>query len=295
MAWQGMDVAAVTRVGQRLKAQSNVVRSTIRTVDGLIARAGAHWWGASGRRFVQDWQQIHRPALVDVATRIDALAGTALSNATAQEVTSAEDGTGQNLAEAAVHAVGTQDLMGAVSSLSASPWYSVPAAALGVSGALLTTYRGSEYGKLYRTLIGKDFFRYNRTLQHLYSPTVAKVLNSSPLKAFGVLGNTVSAIGAVEDLKKAYSHPAADHAGANRIEATGAAVGSVLKMSKNPVAYLSGVAVTSVSYAVGEATKIDLGYTGETFDYMKKNPTAIIEELGLSTKKMFTETIWKIL
>ena len=82
--------------------------------------------------------------------------------------------------------------------------------------------------------------------------------------------------------------------GGERVEAGGLAVGSALKMSKNPVTYLAGAGVSAWSMVYNEASKIDTSYVSETFAYAAKNKGEVLASLGDAVKDMATNKIWKI-
>lgn len=106
MTLLGMDADVVESVGKQLKHEGESVTSVIRTVDGLIERAGANWWGAHGRDLAQQWRTVHRPALLKVAGAVDGLGQSAVNNAREQRGVSAA-GAGERVPSGAPAATAT--------------------------------------------------------------------------------------------------------------------------------------------------------------------------------------------
>lgn len=88
----GMDVEAVESVGRQLNQHGSRIRATMGAVDTLVGQAGGQWWGARGRRFVEEWRTLHRPALVRLAEAVEGLGRSALNNAAEQRTASATTG-----------------------------------------------------------------------------------------------------------------------------------------------------------------------------------------------------------
>ena len=70
----------------------------------------------------------------------------------------------------------------------------------------------------------------------------------------------------------------------------------LFKTSKNPVAYLGGMAISSVDMAVQEGIKADWSEEGRlmVFDEIVKNPGVIVEEFGDAVGEVFGQKIWSI-
>lgn len=308
MARLGMDADVVESVGKQLRQQGHQVTSVVRAVDALVSSADAHWWGARGRDFVHQWQSVHRPALIGAASSVDELSRNALRNVDEQRHASGrgqEAGnlpvgseTWQNLQRLIDMRAGYQNLDALNSLLEHGITQASAVAAL--VGAMATTARGTPYGALYKRVFGgSDFMHYNRSLQHLYSPAVRRILDSPALRGADLFGRGLTLVNEGTDLYKTFWDPG--HAGGatmgEKIEVGGSALGSTLKMSKNPVAYLAGAGVTAWSMVGAEATKTDWSAEGtkQTWDYIGSNPNVVVEEFGKAAKDMFTNRIWKIL
>ncbi len=297
MSRLGMDVDSVESTGRQLKERAQGITSIVRLVDALVNRADSHWWGALGRGFVNEWRTIHRPALLNAVNAIDGLGRSAISQAGEQRVASGPSGgalpggpAGDWLAEG-VERTQTLD-----STLTSSP-YGWANGLFGVLSHLKTTTHSTPYGLYGKLFDDFDFMRYNRSLQHEYSPDLAKFFKSGPMHSFDLFGKGMTVAAQSVNVYDTFLSPSSgSKSSGDRIEAGGEAIGSALKMSKNPVAYLVGANVTAWSMVGAEATKVDWSAKGmsDTFSYAWQNPGVVAEELGKAAKEMVTERIWKI-
>lgn len=300
MARIGMDADVVESVGRQLKHQGQSVTSVIRAVDALIDRAGTNWWGAHGRDVVHQWRTLHRPALLRVAGAVDGLGSSALANASEQRTASSSSGANAGAAQAGPglwrYSEGVATLASVDKALNG--WMVTPGlAALGTLGVLTGTWRSKPYPAAYSALFGKsEFMRYNSSLGDTYVKQLGRFTDSAPMKGLGYLGAGFTVASQSVNLYSNFG-PGSEASVGDRIEAGGAAAGSALKMSKNPVAYLSGAAITAWSMTANEATKVDYSSSGlhQTWEYMRANPGVIGEELARSGKEMVTDRLWRIL
>jgi hypothetical protein len=304
----GMDVDVVESVGKQLRQQGQQVASLVRAVDALIDTADGQWWGARGRDFVHQWRTLHRRRLLEVAASVDELSSTALRNVEEQRRTSGSSSAGESSRglhhAAASNSPPRDDRAQGYRNLEALNGFlghgvTQVSALAAFLGGVATTYRGRPYGAAYKKLFGgSEFMHYNRTLQHLYSPTARKVLENPLMDKVDLVGKGFTLVDKGVGLYKNFFDPnrASSASFGDKIWAGGSAAGSALKMSKNPVAYLAGAAVTSWSLVGSEAAKVDYSpeATQQTWDYIRANPGAVGEEFGKAAKRMFTKDIWEI-
>lgn len=92
MARLGMDADTVEAVGRQLMAKGQSLTALVRTVDGLINSANAHWWGHGGRQFVDQWRNVDRKALLQAAQSVEGLGRSAVNNAADQRRKSSSAG-----------------------------------------------------------------------------------------------------------------------------------------------------------------------------------------------------------
>lgn len=298
MARLGMDVDVVESLGKQLRTQGQSIRMTVGKVDALINQAGQHWYGGRGRSFVNQWQTIHRQHLLTVAESIEGLGQSALNNAAEQRGVSGDGGSAISgpHQQPSVHA-GNAGL----SSFLKTPEMSAAAAILGVTGLLSTLGKNSSlvgrYGGVYQTLFGQgekmaDFWRYKKALNGPFQVNgLADALDNSSTLGWlgkGLTGlSVIDGVGTLLDEKKPWEE---------RVGAGWGAAMSLMKTSKNPVAYLGGVAGSSIGLAVAAGSQVDWSASGArmVWDEVSRNPGVIVEELGKSATKMLTEDIWKI-
>jgi len=303
-----MDVDVVESVGKQLTSQSQSVTSLIKTVDRLVASADAHWYGTRGREFVNAWRNVHRPALVAAASAVEGLGRSALQNASAQRRVSA---TASLATSHAASAPGVGSLPGAGSS--GAPWLSSfdgleadgllqgmigvagVAANLGKNEALVGRYSSQYLGWVNRfggggTLDG--FWRYKHSLNGPFGVNgLGDVLHNS--KTFGAASKLSAGYSLVTE---GFTAMDSTKSPTERGLAMWKGAMTVVKQSKNPVVYLSGVAGSSVGLAVEAGSHTDWSAEGfrMAVDEVKRNPGVIAEEFGKSAKQMFTKDIWEI-
>jgi len=87
-----MDADTVEAVGRQLTAKGQSLTAMVRTIDGLINSANAHWWGQGERQFVDQWRNVHRKALLRAAQAVEGLGRSAGNNAAEQRRKSSSAG-----------------------------------------------------------------------------------------------------------------------------------------------------------------------------------------------------------
>jgi uncharacterized protein YukE len=85
MAFEGMDVAQVTNVGNQLRHQGDQIDQIVSAINGLVGQLPGIWHGKDATEFEGWWTQQHRPALQAASAAIHGLGQSALNNASAQQ------------------------------------------------------------------------------------------------------------------------------------------------------------------------------------------------------------------
>lgn len=85
MAFDGMNVDTVRRIGGDLQKQADSLGSITRSVDKLIGSAQQNWSGRDLNDFVGWWREQHRPQLSGLAEALSGLATSARNNVEEQE------------------------------------------------------------------------------------------------------------------------------------------------------------------------------------------------------------------
>lgn len=84
MAFEGMDVEVVQRLGHHLKHQEMAIQGIVSAVDAVVNELQGDWKGADAAEFAGWWYQQHRPALVSASEAVGGLGQSALNNAQQQ-------------------------------------------------------------------------------------------------------------------------------------------------------------------------------------------------------------------
>jgi uncharacterized protein YukE len=92
MAEIGMDPAEVRKVAVSLDGQAGVLASVVGQLDGLVDHLHQVWFGQDAQAFADWWRHQHRLSLMKAHDAIAGLAQSARNNATAQDDTSAGQG-----------------------------------------------------------------------------------------------------------------------------------------------------------------------------------------------------------
>jgi len=81
MAFEGMDTAQVTSIGNQLKHQGDQINSVIVAINSLVSQLPTIWHGKDATEFESWWNTQHRPALQNAATAVQGLGQSAINNA----------------------------------------------------------------------------------------------------------------------------------------------------------------------------------------------------------------------
>jgi uncharacterized protein YukE len=304
---KGMDVETIEGLAKQLDAKAASATSIVAASGRLVRGAEKLWLGRRADRWLTDWLN-EEAALRRTAQFVRDMAQKLREEAAQQSRASGGFSGGApahptaeflNPSPSAAPSSDQPDWLrqGNENLASINAWLDghLVTAATGftaVLGAVTGTARGTEYGKVYRHLIGNDFFRYNRSLHKTYSPTITKILGSPLMTGVDRIGKGFAVVDSTANVYDTFTDSRST--GGERVEAGGLAVGSALKMSKNPVTYLAGAGVSAWSMVYNEASKIDTSYVSETFAYAAKNKGEVLASLGDAVKDMATNKIWKI-
>jgi hypothetical protein len=143
---------------------------------------------------------------------------------------------------------------------------------------------------------GADLFKYRSSRLLTDSPLLRGLDKNPVMGGLGYFGKGLGVVTSGADLYRSFGP--GQHADAGeKIGAVGGTAATALKMSKNPVLYLGGVATASVTEAAVAATQVDWSAEGrqQVWDAVTQDPGMVLDELGKATKQVFTEKIWKVL
>ena len=90
MAFEGMDVEAVSSLAGQLDTHASQINSTISAIDGIISNMEGSWKGRDAVEFQGWWQSQHRPHMLAVEHAISGLAQSARNNVQQQQAASAQ-------------------------------------------------------------------------------------------------------------------------------------------------------------------------------------------------------------
>lgn len=275
----------------------------------LRVRTSVHanpWSGARATRFRNDWDQRHGPQLKRTALTLRTAAKQLRQQAAEQRQASS----------AGVGSVPGMGRLPGVRPLPTLPWsllpdgvtpvsplgpwddfkeqFAMPFGLLGVLGGAATLGNNANLlGRYPHGLVGdlarsNAFFQYKRSLNGMFSVNgLGDRLDN--IRGLGALGSAIGKLDLLADASRLATNPTP--LGVSQTVAT------ALKTSKNPVAYLGGMALSSVNMAAAEAGKTD--WSPEAFktttDFVRANgPGVVVEELGKATVEVFTKRIWSI-
>jgi uncharacterized protein YukE len=306
----GMDVDAVERFGRDLKAQASQILSLVGTVDQYIDRAGSLWEGPGAGRYVGQWRGTDAPRLRRLAAMLTNLGQQAINNAQAQrEVSGRVDGGAGRTPAFPVFPGSSPGVPGGPIDWRAGKdfldrWGDATlgsgfAQATGILGFLGTIGTHNKFGHypdwLQRATHDASFFHYNKS-PILFDSDLLRRLGDNPIMTgLDRFGKGLTVVERASDLYNAFANPGAT--AEDKVHAVGDSAASAMKMSKNPVVYLAGVATSSVTNAVAEGTKVDWsaeGFSG-AWNEIRKDPGILAEEFGKAAQEMFTKKIWSFL
>lgn len=289
----GADPDALDRLAADFDRSAGVLEST-----AVRVRASVHanpWAGAKATRFRNDWDQRHGPMLKRTALSLRTAAKQLRLQA--QEQRQASSAGGGSTSWAAGHRGPSGDHVRPSSPFGS--WndlrnqFRLELGLLGISGAVATLGQNSglvgRYPKGWDRLVdASDFFRYKRSLNGIFSVNgLGHAVDNLP--GLGKIGAIAGGIDLAVTASSFATTPSV--LGASETVAAG------LKTSRHPVAYLGGMALSSINMAAEEATNTD--WSPEAFrtaaDFVgEQGPRVVVEELGKATVEVFTKRIWSI-
>lgn len=289
----GADPEALDRLAADFERSAGVLEST-----AVRVRASVHanpWAGARATRFRNDWDQRHGPMLKRTALSLRTAAKQL--RVQAQEQRQASSAGGGSTVRSSGQLGASADRLTPSSPFGS--WtdfqnqFRLETGLLSLSGAVSTLGRNSSlvgrYPKGWDKLAeASDFFRYKRGLNGIFSVNgLGKMVDNIP--GLGRIGAVSGGI----DL----AVTASDFATTPSVLGASQTVAAGLKMSSHPVAYLGGMALSSINMAAEEATKTD--WSPEAFrtttDFIRdQGPGVVVEELGKATAEVLTKRIWSI-
>ena len=286
----------------------------------LRVRTSVHanpWAGARATRFRTDWDQRHGPQLKRTATTLRT-AATQLRRQAAEQRQASSAGGGSIAGHSTSRGSGRSG-DGVVVESPFGTWkafqekFELEFGALGLLGA--TAALGSNahlvgrYPKGWADLIRRsgdlrlpkgipfsqdmgpklaEFLKYKRGFNGIFSVNgLGEKLDNMP--GLGKLGSFMGGLGLAVEASDLATNPTP--LGVSKT------VAAAMKTSKNPVAYLGGMALSSVNMAADAAGETD--WSPEAFktttDFVRANgPGVVVEELGKATVEVFTKRIWSI-
>lgn len=301
---QGMDPDEVRNLAATLYQNAERLETIRADFDGTIR--SMRWVGPDSDALRTMWDSTGRRALEE-ATALLRTAGRGLMGEAAQQEDASASG---GAAAEAMAGIGRATPAGGSPAgdgyatlallhraLDASG-YTAVTTGLGFMTVIGTVNKFGHYPQLYKTITrGGEFFKYNKS-PSLFNSPLLKALDENPvMKGTGLFGKGLSMVDRGTDIYRAFLDSGHQSTAGEKVEAVGLTVASGLKMSKTPVAYLSGVAVASVTEAVAAGTQVDWSLDGlhDVCAEIKRDPGVVVEELGKATKEVFTKKIWDIL
>lgn len=85
MAFEGMDVDAVTQAAGQLGQQADAINGVINAINGVVQNLPNIWKGQDATQFEGWWDSQHRPALQQAEEAIRGLRQSALNNVSQQQ------------------------------------------------------------------------------------------------------------------------------------------------------------------------------------------------------------------
>jgi len=89
MAFEGMDIDAVTSLTGQLDNQANQIQATIAAIDSIVSQMEGAWKGPDAVEFQGWWQGQHKPHMLAVEQAVLGLAQSARTNVAQQQQASA--------------------------------------------------------------------------------------------------------------------------------------------------------------------------------------------------------------
>lgn len=291
----GADPDALDRLAADFDRGAGTLEAT-----ALRVRVSVHanpWAGARATRFRSDWDQRHGPQLKRTATTLRTAAKHLRQQAAEQRRASSASGAGAGGASG-IGFIG-RDRVTPTSPLEV--WellkeknvlqfglYGIVGAAgsLGSNANLVGRYPQGLAQDLARR---HDFFKYKRSLNGIFSVNgLGQKLDNIP--GLSKLGAFTGLLDLASEGSKLATNPTP--LGVSQT------VAAALKTTKNPVAYLGGMALSSINMAADAAKGVDWSpeafHTTVDFVHSNGGVALVAEEVGKATVEVFTKRIWSI-
>lgn len=246
MSFSGMDIAVVRDIARRLDGQAGQLEQVQRLVEAGIVDCQRSWRGPDVDRFAQEWNGRTRPSMCRLAAELRDLASAARRNADEQDRVSnayAEGGAGAPSASPTATVIEN----------SPNPWVE----AFGRVGEKL-------YDSNFSSLLGAV-----SAADHLVGlDNLGEVdhLRKLPFPMVDVLRGAGTALGAfamASDMVELVDAAGRGDAGAMAYSAANG-VADCMKMSSDPELYLTGVAISAISWDIKAASELDWDWNSET-------------------------------
>lgn len=305
MTLRGMDVDEVQRIAARLDQAARQVDAVVGAVDSIIRQLDDVWMGDDLTTFHGWWSSTHRPAVSHVSA--DVAAWTTELRRQAQEQIETSGSTRTGPPRLGGWPGGVPGLGGGRPfDLSRIPDLIAEygPGAFGILGTLSgSRFAVGRYTKGYAAFLSglgpkaDAFFRYKRSslLQWIDRGNIS---GSLPASTRGLIDRGSKLLGGVGVGLSAGMAGAAFERGdmAEGLVQSGTAAASGLKMSKNPVAYLGGVAVQAWTEVGDAARGIDWSPQAlrDTVDYAVHNPGEALLAGAQENIKQMPGRLWKI-
>ncbi|WP_183097778.1 WXG100 family type VII secretion target [Nocardioides pelophilus] len=296
MAFWGMDLEQVRGHADGLAAQAQQLQSLIAQVDGVVDQASWVWPGPDSDAFRDGWHSTYRPALDGAATQLIDAVTVLYRQIEEQALVSGEPVPAGTLGPG-----GSADMSWLDRFSDVLPWLQGTTGvagfltALGANRALAGRYSNSylRFAELLRRssggLLSEGFFRYKGPHNGIFNVNgpIARLASSPTFSRFNLLSG-VTGLG--QSLFGAFGPNGST---GDRIYQGVDAFGDGLKLSKNPVAYLSGVIVSTGSHIGRTAQEVDWSPEGfqMAWQYASQNPGETAEEFFTSIPKVLGDVL----
>lgn len=295
MTFWGMDLDQVRGHADGLAAQAQHLQALIARVDGAVDQASWVWPGPDSDAFRDAWFSTYRLAVDSAVTQLSDAATALYRQIEEQALVSGEPVPASLDLNSAADSSQTDGWSDVLPWLQSAIGVTGPLTALGANRALTGRYSDGylRFADLIRRssggLLSEGFFRYKTSLNGIFAVDgpIAR-LASSP--AYSRLNLIDGVTGLGESLLGTFGPNGST---GDRIYQGVDAFGDGLKLSKNPVAYLSGVIASTGSHIGQTAQEVDWSPDGfqMAYQWVSRNPTEAAQELFTSVPKVLGEVL----
>lgn len=277
----GMDVDQTRQLAAALTRQAGRLHEIGATLDGLVRQM--RWDGPDAEQLRSVWSSSARRQLADAGAALHDAGALLQREAEAQE--QASGGSGGATDGVAGGVAGT--LRTGLGGGAGASWFAP-------GDAVLHRFTGALDASGYSTLAAAIGFG---TSPLITGNRLMDAIDRNPVwKRFDRFNKGLSVVTSGADLYRAFGPGSHADAG-DKIGAVGGTAATALKMTKNPVLYLAGVATASVTEAAVAATEVDWSAEGrrQVWDAVTQDPGMVLNELGKASTQVVTDKIWKVL